>query len=326
LILGAIFSIINNSRYIMKKASFYKILSYLIVLALFFFLGRTLLNNWQKIKEYQFSFNYTYLAVSWVFATLNIISLAFIWKKIFQLLDPQQALSNIKAFKIFIYSWFGKYMPGKIWQPLGVVYLGRQEGLPVKTLTISTIFDNVLFLVSAFMLSLASLSITLGKGLLSFYIIGGIIIIGGLILVHPKVFYPILNFALRKLKMPAFFEQEAPLLTYKKIIQIIFCYFGAIILSGTGFFFLINSITYLPWQDIVGIIGIFTLANAMGVVAIFAPSGLGIREGTLTGLLPFYFPLSLAILISLLARVWATIPELILFGFTYCYYRFKKRV
>jgi hypothetical protein len=57
-------------------------------------------------------------------------------------------------------------------------------------------------------------------------------------------------------------------------------------------------------------------AGALGTLSIFAPSGLGVREGVLALLLTTYVVSPVAVLISLLARLWVTLGELVcaLFG------------
>lgn len=293
-----------------KSSRFLGLFLGFVILAIFFFLGKTLIANWQKIKEYQFSLNYAYLTVSLIFPAITIVSFALIWKRILKILDHQNKISNFKALKIFIYSWFGRYVPGKVLQPLGQVYLGVKEGFSIKTLTMSVIFENVLFIIASFLLSLFVLSITFGsKVQVLYFIIGGIVTVGGLLAIHPKILYPCLNFFLRKFKKT---EIDSSLsLNYKEIVEIILYNIIVLILNGIGFFFLINSITYLPWQNILGIIGVYTLAGIMGALA-FVPSGLGVREGIMAGFLQFYFPAGIAVLISLVARIWATIPDLIL--------------
>jgi len=281
-----------------------------IIVAIFFFMGRTLLANWQKIRGYQFSLNYAYLVISLIFPAITVVFFSLIWNRILRILEHQNTISNFKALKIFIYSWLGRYVPGKILQPVGQVYLGSREGLPVKTLTISVVFENVLFIISSFLVSLISLSVTFGSGFQkSYFIIGAIAVVGGLIAIQPKILYPCLNFFLRKIKKT---EIDSSLsLNYKEIIEIIFYNTIVLILNGIGFFLLINSIIHLSWLNIAGVIGIYSLAGILGTLA-FVPSGLGVREGILAGFLQLYFPAGVAVLISLIARIWATIPDLIL--------------
>jgi hypothetical protein len=50
-----------------------------------------------------------------------------------------------------------------------------------------------------------------------------------------------------------------------------------------------------------------------GFVVIFAPGGLGVREGMMTLLLRSFIPTPLAIAISFIARVWMTLFEIVVF-------------
>jgi len=102
-------------------------------------------------------------------------------------------------------------------------------------------------------------------------------------------------------------------LSYSAVLKIILYYFISYILIGAGFFFLVRSLAYLPFYDILGAIGIYILASVLGTLAVFAPSGLGVREAFLAIFLQLYFPLSIATLIALLARVWTTLGEITIF-------------
>ena len=305
-----------------NKKLIYKIFSYLIVLTIFFFLGKIFFENWQKIKDYDFSFNYFYLIISFLFLFMVIISFGLIWNKILRILEPIKKLSNFKAIKIYIYSSFGKYIPGKAWAFVGLIYLGQKEGLSKKKLVISSIYEAILFIISAFLFSALLLSLSLGARLFNFYFIPLIFALISFILIHPKIFYNVVNFILRKFKRTELSSEY--FLNYRYIIKIIFYFFIICCLNGLSFFFLVKSIVSLPFYDIIGLSGIFVLASSFGIIAIFAPSGLGVKEGTLTVFLQVYFPLSIAVVISLIARIWTTLGEIIIFSAVYLYSKFKK--
>lgn len=299
-----------------------KIFFCLVILAVFVFLGKHLIDNWQKVKEYDFSFNYFYLFLSLIFFSLTLISYALIWNRILRILEPIKRISNFKALKIFIYSWFGRYIPGKIWMFIGRIYLGNKEGISKKTLTISIFLEIILSVTAAFIWALILLSIAFGSQLYHLYFLPLLIMIGGLIFIQPKIFYPLCNFTLRKIK-----KTEIPpenFLSYRNILQIISYHFIAYSFDGIGFFFLLNSIAHLPFYDIIGVMGGFTLAAVSGTVAIFAPGGLGVREGILVMILSFYFPLAIAVLISLMARIWVSLAEVSLLGIVYLYSKLKN--
>ena len=305
-----------------NKKLIYRIFFYLIILAIFFFFGRHLFVHWQKLKEYDFSFNYSYLFLSLVFFSFGAFVYALIWNQILRKLEPNKTISNFKAFKISVMAYFGRYIPGKLWMFLGKVYLGSKEGLAKKVLFVSVLLEIVLLITAAFSWALILLAIAFGSELFSLYFIPLIIVAGGLIFVHPKIFYPLCNFGLKKLKKTEISPES--FLNYQTVIKIIFYYFIALSLDGIGLFFLINSITSLSWSHLIGVIGAYALAAISGAVAFFAPAGLGVREGVLVLILQFYFPASIAILISLLARVWLSLIELFLFGSVCLYSKFKR--
>lgn len=299
-----------------------KILSYLIVLAIFFFLGRTLAADWQTLKDYDLVFNYLYLALAFLGLILSILCLFFIWNKILRILEPDKHISYFKASQISIYSWFGRYVPGKIWMLLGRIYLGEKAGLSRKALSLSVIYELILSVASAFLFSLVFVGIAFGARLSALYAVPAISVLGGLVFAHPRVFLFFSNFVLKRLKRKEIALND--FLGYWDITRIIIYYFAAHFLNGVSFFFLIRALVHLPVSDMIGVIGGFNLAATLGVVAIFAPSGLGVREGVLVGFLRFYFPASLAIVVSLVARVWATLGEIGIFIFIYSYSKFIR--
>lgn len=304
-----------------------KFFSYLVVFLIFFFLGKTLFGNWQKLREYEFSFNYFYLIVSFLFLILALFLSGVIWKIILEKLEPKVKISYPKAVKIVIFSSFGKYLPGTVWQYLGRIQLASREGLEKKLVAVSLIYEIILSIISAFLFSLVILSFSAGMFFSFFYnkliiTVTFLIILSGFFLIHPKIFYFLFNFILKK-----FNKEEIPafkFLTYKRILMIIFCYFIFFFLSGIGFSFLVKSLVSFPVYGMMWLTGAFILASILGMIVVFAPSGLGVREGVLVLFLQFYFPLSVAVVISLAARLWATLGEIITLGFIYSYCKFKK--
>ncbi|MFC1701118.1 hypothetical protein ACFLZ0_03220, partial [Patescibacteria group bacterium] len=75
---------------------------------------------------------------------------------------------------------------------------------------------------------------------------------------------------------------------------------------------------------IIGTAGAYVAAMVSGALVLFAPAGLGAREGVLVLILRFYFPISIAILLSFLARIWVSLTELILLFSIYLYSKFCK--
>ena len=61
------------------------------------------------------------------------------------------------------------------------------------------------------------------------------------------------------------------------------------------------------------ITGFYAFSWAIGFLSLFSPGGVGITEITLSYLLSFFMPLSLASSVAILYRFFLTISELLLF-------------
>ena len=77
---------------------------------------------------------------------------------------------------------------------------------------------------------------------------------------------------------------------------------------------MVISVHYLPVHTALPIAGMFAVSVVSGFLNPLTPQGLGTREGILVILMSSYLPLSTAIVISLLSRVWLTLSEFLGFG------------
>jgi uncharacterized membrane protein YbhN (UPF0104 family) len=62
----------------------------------------------------------------------------------------------------------------------------------------------------------------------------------------------------------------------------------------------------------------------LGLIAVFAPAGLGVREGTLVYLLTYIVPAPIAVILSVATRLWMTLVETGLIGVAYFWGKYYK--
>jgi uncharacterized membrane protein YbhN (UPF0104 family) len=298
-----------------------KIISYGIVFLIFFFLARGLLADWQNMERIEYSFRWRYLLISTVLFFVSISSFGLVWRAIYSILDKSRRISIFNALKIYLYSQFGRYLPGKAWAYVGMIYLGEREGLPRNILAASVVYQIVLSVAASFIFPLVILSFAPGllpAGLNYFPLL---LIAAGLGCLHPAIFNPMLGVALRILKIGEL--SKGVFLNFADLVKIILLYFLAFVVNGIAFFFFTNAFFAAAWHDILNFAAFFILASALGAAAVFAPSGLGVREGFLTLFMKRYFTVSGAVFISLAVRIWATIIEVIIFLAVYLIARRK---
>lgn len=290
----------------MKKKYWTKLISWTIIGLILVFLFKVLLANWQKVKEYHFEINPYYLILSFLLFWLGSFIASQVWR--FILLKSGLKSSIWKTFRIHFLSRFGVYIPGKVWFLLIRSRLSRKDNLSQKTIVTSSILELGIDLIAPLIISL----IFMGGYFLNkpFFMIAIIILIlGGALILRPKLFYSILNFGLKKIKKEPVPKNAQ--LTSTNLLLVLILSFVFWLIWGIGFYFFIISITPMPFDKIWDVASIYIVSATAGTLALFAPYGIGVREGIQAYLLSHLLPLEIAILISLLARIWVIANDVI---------------
>jgi hypothetical protein len=81
--------------------------------------------------------------------------------------------------------------------------------------------------------------------------------------------------------------------------------------AGGAFYVMVISVHNVPIKAAFPMAGMLAISVISGFLNPLTPHGLGTREGLLIILLNQYLPLPVAIVVSLLARVWLTLSELV---------------
>lgn len=297
----------NPFKKMVDTIHFKHIITGLVVGLILFFLLRFLYRNWLQVSTYDFRFNYHYLFVSVMLLFGFFFLRVYCWQLILKKMGI--SLSLRKSVKVSFVSMIGKYLPGKVWLLLGKVYLSGKEGLPRMEVFASVVIEIVLEIVASIFFFFFFLLSVVQQPLLSMNVIIslGLIMVAGLVFLHPRVFYRLINMLLYWWKG----ETIKKVMGYGDTIQLLMFYNVIILFQGVAFYFFVNALCYVPVDSMLGLTGSLAIAGAVGTLSFFAPSGLGVREGVLALLLTSYVTSPIAVLISLLARLWVTLGEAI---------------
>lgn len=306
-----------------KKKIIYRVLSYTIVVGVLYFLLKHLIKNWQEVGQFDFSFNYFYLIASVILLGTALLTMAFIWELILKRLEPDKKIAQRDIFFTYILTEFGKYLPGKIWSIVGKIQLGARYGLMKRNLLIASFLNSVILLIDTLLFGGLIIIFYLSQITLYAYVAFILFILTCLILIQPKIFYPVLNWIFRKIGKADIKFQK--ILNFKNILKIIAGCLIVTILYAVSFACLVASLTNITWVNLPAILSIFPLAASLGVLVLFAPSGLGVREGVTVGILQLFLPVSVAILIAMIARLWTTLTELLVLGITFILVKIKPK-
>jgi uncharacterized membrane protein YbhN (UPF0104 family) len=97
------------------------------------------------------------------------------------------------------------------------------------------------------------------------------------------------------------------------------------VIGGVGFYLFVDSVYPVAPPYILFLTGALAISSTLGLIAIFAPSGLGVREGALVYLLLLMMPAPVAVIISILTRIWMTLIEIGLIGMVYLLGQIQQR-
>ena len=222
-------------------------------------------------------------------------------------------INYFKAITAYLYSILGKYIPGKVFMLLARIPAYEEAGAPIRKVTICFFLENICTLLGAAFLFLVSL-LFFPNDLLADYQWAAIaLVVVFFICINPKI----INFFLRILeKVIHKKDMEIPI-TYGEMIKVVLLFIGNWVIVGIGFYMLTCSIYPIPMSEMLYSAGIFGLSCIIGILAIFAPSGLGVREGILVLGLGLIMPEEYAVLISIVSRLWMTVSELALIGIAF---------
>ncbi len=283
-----------------------KALSAALITVIFFFLIRDFVRNWQNIPFDKIHFSVIPIIVSYVLLFVTFLIFVTAWRSILKNLGEKLDFRN--AFWIMCSSQMGKYMPGKIWFFLGRIYMARQVKLKGLNVALSILIETILTIIWGVVLALISILVSKNRAHFPLWILFLLIIVGVVIL-HPSILNRSINFSLRILKK----DKITIPLSYPHLLLLSLYFWGLWIAQLIGFYFVINSfyeitLTYLPF-----IIFVYTTSWIAGFLAPFAPGGLGVREGIMSLSLSSIMPTGLAIGVSFISRIWITSFEIIVF-------------
>jgi uncharacterized membrane protein YbhN (UPF0104 family) len=277
-----------------------------IIIIIFIFLLRSLILNWSKIPFDDLHFNIYFLIISFLCLIPHFLSYGKSWQEVMRALGSP--ITFTQSCWMIATTQIAKYIPGRVWYMVGRVYVGKKEKMSGESLAVSMIMDTCLLIISVGSIFLIS-TIIAGNYSFTNLLICSIPLLIAFIILIPRILSWIIKHCLRILKKPMVELTLSYLQNLKLSIWFFILWFAQII----GFYFLINAIYTVSLSEIFTLAAAYALSWLAGFVVIFAPGGLGVREGMMTLLLSSILPTSLAIAISFIARVWITIFEIFIF-------------
>ncbi|MCK5832987.1 flippase-like domain-containing protein [bacterium] len=287
----------------MNKQKWYSwALALLVVVAVGYMIAR----NFGELRKYDFDFRWGFIILALLSEVSAYLSKLVIWQHLSRSYGLKVPL--IKAGKGFFLSQLGRYIPGKV--GLLLIRMETYREYSRKNTAIATGVEMISTIGGACILVLIGI-IAAGEYLPSYSIWVALIGFAAvLIFLWPGIFKPLANFGFRLIKRSPM--EEVP--PYSVTLKYVAVYLFPGLLHGLGLFMVLCSLSPISFAFYLPITSIYFAAGIVGLLAVFVPAGLGVREGVMMLVLPLIVDKPIVIVGVILSRMVLTLSEISLAG------------
>ncbi len=295
----------KHGRLISHNAQWRRIALVLILLASLGAVLWIIVRDWYNLVTYDWRFEWGYLALSGV-AYIGALALAIAaWIVIMTGLRAR--LSWKEHGRYFLYSWMARRLPTPAPFVASRVLLYEQAGVPRRLSLAGMLWEQLLLFASGgwLVVLLFPFTPTLSERVpLAPAILLALICVG--LVLQPQVLARGLNWVLRRWKR----EPLTTMLTVPGALAALILHMLLWLSGGVIFFLMVRSIYLINWELLPVFVQIWVASGLIGYISFFVPIIPGVRDMGMIALLTIIVPLSVALIIALLVRLWITVNEL----------------
>lgn len=266
----------------------------------------TLRENWSNLDGISLGIDVWIVLVALAFIAAVAVS-GWLWGLLLGDISRNQHITHAEAVRVHSLSWLLKYIPGQVSSYVNKILWGTQHGFSKKSISTSFVYENVLMVIAGFALSLPVLVVVAGGQDWSLVFAPLLLVTPMLLVLNRRTFLFVLNTFARLLRRSQFSDEQ--LLTTRQTVKFQLLYTMPRLLNGVGFVLIAQSVLAIEPSMYIGLAATYILASIVGLLAIFVPGGLGVREAVIVAFASVYFPVEQAVVLALVARLIATVSD-----------------
>ena len=271
--------------------------------------------NWTAVKEDLGRVDGWALAVALLLAVIGPVLTMLGWRVL--MADLGSRLHVAPAGGIFFIGQLGKYLPGSVWSVLAQAEMGARLHIPRRRSAVVGLISIGLGVITGLLVGAAALPLLL-RSSASGSALWLVLAVPLLVLAFwPRLLNRAIALGLRVLRREPL-EHE---LSGRAVLASVLLFIGAWLCFGVHVWVLAGSIggtgSSLPLAAVAG----YALAASLGMLAVIAPAGVGVREALLVLMLGQTMPTSAATAVVLLSRFIITAGDVLVAGGGWLYAR-----
>ncbi len=196
-----------------------------------------------------------------------------------------------QAFRIFHLSRIGNYLPGRVWFATNYYLFSKKMDIDSDKIAKNFIILNVLLFLVGGLCSLPIINL-FSPQMQNLLMIFPFMM---MILIHPKIFKILIR--------PVIGKKNGKDYRYAFLFKISMLYFIAYAVLGFGLYFGTLSFTSVDLTALPIMVGAASSSLIVGMLAIFAPAGIGVSEGISAAILSQVISLEIAIMVVVTLRM-----------------------
>lgn len=292
-----------------------RLLTVVVVAVVAVLFARSLSKNWSAVQAAHLHLSWLHVAAIVLFALAVPVS-GVLWGSILNRLSDRGAhVGPLQSMAVHDLSWLLKYVPGQIGSVLSKVTWGQRNGFPRTLILITFIYENVFLQIASIVPSAIILILAIGPTLVennALTVVGVVVVLVPLIaILVPQIFHRIMSIASKR-----FLKSPLPEQYFLRPVQSLgfsAAYIAPRVINGIGFILCAASVTAITPGQWLPLAAAYALAGAIGILIIFVPSGIGVREAVLyVCLVGLGIDGGQAVIISVLSRLLSTVADAVI--------------
>jgi glycosyltransferase 2 family protein len=269
------------------------------------FLAALVRSQWSALHSYRWR-----LAPGWALLALAGLELTWLfeldtWRTILASLGGR--LGYRRAAQVWFLSNIIRYIPGNVWQFLGMAEMAAEDGVP-RLATFSSIVLHQAISTAAGLVLAALYFAVAGQGVWFHWLRPFLLAVPlGLVLLQPRILERVLNGVLVRLRR----QPLVVTLTWGQVWVLLLRYCIVWLGMGLSYSALVRALTPVQPGGLPYLVASWAAAYVIGYLSLLTPSGIGVREGVMVVLLAAIMPEPVAAVIAIVARLWMIAGEVV---------------